>query len=242
MPFPLRRRCPAADGRWAGVVSPRRACVAACAEASGAAPESPRRLQEDVPPSEYASLHAQCGLVWIRRLDAAPRQAFPHLSADDRAPTLACPHALLEDQRLDLTQVLPERALVEAHELIQLGLTEMRRVNRDEGVHELGQAAPSSREECIPEGAGDLRIGGALCRHHRLHPAQRKPGGAGQIQQMPNGGGFCRVCQSWALLREYRIRQYRRGQRQTHQATAWSGHDGCLDDDVTLDCAPVSSG
>src|SRR6266850_1716851 len=164
-------------------------------------------------------------LVGALGFDAAPRQALAHLPPDDAAPRLANLHALLEDLRLDLAQVLTERALVEAHELIQLRLTQMGRVDRDERVHELRQVASSSREERIPEGAGDLRIGGPLCRYHRLHSAQRKASGAGQIQQAPNGGGFRSVYRPRALLREYGSRQYRRSQRPAHQATSWSGHE-----------------
>jgi len=86
-------------------------------------------------------------------------------------------------------QVLTERALVETHQLLQLRLTEMRRVDRDDASTSCGRprrarARNASRRH--PGFAGSRPAGPA----HRLHSAQGKPSGAGSDPAAPNRSGF----------------------------------------------------
>src|SRR5260370_41677512 len=93
--------------------------------------------------------------------------------------------ALLSNHGLEFRQMPTDRGLVEPYQLIQLGSSEMRCVNRNERIHELGGVAMCARQEGVPEGGGNLRVGGALCARGGIHSARRSFARSRGVSEMP---------------------------------------------------------
>src|SRR5258706_364143 len=107
-----------ANGSWASAISNEWRPVASVTK---------RRL-----PSRRRWSASGAGIT-LRFQDAGPREAIPHLRADQGSPSLAHLHALLGDERLHFREAPPHWALEEPHQFLQLREREMRGVDGHEG-------------------------------------------------------------------------------------------------------------